>query len=306
MIQILDLWSRSQVRKMETPTLKYLLFLIALLSFAPLTQAASPVSIIAAENFYGDIAKQIAGPDADVSSILSNPDQDPHQFEASPSVARNLSDSAIVIYNGVGYDPWISQLLNAAPRPGRKAIVVGDLIHKKEGENPHIWYATDTAAALAKALATELSIQAPQHASDYQARLRVFLQSLEPIDARISVLRARFSKVAVTATEPVYGYVLEAVNLEVRNQRFQLSVMNETEPRASDVAAFQDDLKNRRVKALIYNKQTQSPLAERMLSIATQSNVPTVAITEMQPTEVTYQAWISGALDSLEEALGNE
>lgn len=209
-----------------------------------------------------------------VTSILSNPDQDPHLFEASPSVVRKLSDANVVIYNGVGYDPWISQMLSGAPRLGRKAIAVG-----------------------------ELTVQDPQHSRDYQARLEVFLQSLEPINTRISDLRARYSKAAVTATEPVYGYVLNALNLQVKNQRFQLSVMNETEPRASDVAAFQDDLENRSVKALIYNQQTQSPLAQRMLSIARQANVPTVSVSEMQPGAMTYQAWISDSLDSLEEAL---
>ncbi|WP_236470522.1 metal ABC transporter solute-binding protein, Zn/Mn family [Pseudomonas syringae] len=288
---------------MEAPTLKHLLFSIALVLIASQAQAANHVSIIAAENFYGDIAGQIAGADAVVTSILSNPDQDPHLFEASPSVARKLSDANVVIYNGVGYDPWISQALSGAPRPGRKAIAVGELINKRNGDNPHIWYSPETAAALAKALTGELIVQYPQHSRDYQARLEVFLQSLEPINTRISDLRASYSEVAVTATEPVYGYVLNALNLQVKNQRFQLSVMNETEPRASDVAAFQYDLENRSVKALVYNQQTQSPLAQRMLSIARQTNVPTVSVSEMQPGAMTYQAWIAGSLDSLEEAL---
>jgi zinc/manganese transport system substrate-binding protein len=288
---------------MEAPTLRHLLFSIALVLIASQAQAANHVSIIAAENFYGDIAGQIAGADAVVTSILSNPDQDPHLFEASPSVARKLSDANVVIYNGMGYDPWISQMLSGAPRLGREAIAVGELINKRDGDNPHVWYSPETAAALAKALTGELTVQDPQHSRDYQARFEVFLQSLEPINNRISDLRARYSKAAVTATEPVYGYVLNALNLQVKNQRFQLSVMNETEPRASDVAAFQDDLENRSVKALIYNQQTQSPLAQRMLSIARRANVPTVSVSEMQPGAMTYQAWISGSLDSLEEAL---
>lgn len=283
--------------------MKTVLFCLVLGLLAPLAQAASPVRVIAAENFYADIASQIAGPDALVSSILSNPQQDPHAFEASPSVARKLADATLVIYNGVGYDPWVSQLLSAAPRPGRTAIAVGELIGVREGQNPHIWFAPRTMVALAKALAAELSAQDPAHTAGYQARLQVFLQSLEPIDAKLANLNARFSKVAVTATEPVYGYVLEGLGLEVRNPRFQLSVMNETEPRASDIAAFQDDLQNRQVKALIYNAQTQSPLAQRMRSIASQAGIPTVAVTEMQPAAMNYQAWISTGLDSLEQAL---
>jgi len=266
-------------------------------------QATDRISIIAAENFYGDVAQQIAGPDADVSSILNNPDQDPHQFEVSPSVARSLSNASLVIYNGIGYDPWIEQLLSAAPRPDRTAIVVADLAGKHDGENPHVWYSTDAISALANALAAQLCARDPLHASDYRARLSVFLRSLDPIAVQVAGLRTRFPTFAVTATEPVYGYALQTLGADVRNQRFQLSVMNETEPRASDVAAFQDDLENHRVKALVYNQQTTSPLAERMLAIARQSGVPSVAVTEMPPAGLTYQAWLLRSLDALQEAL---
>ena len=102
--------------------------------------AAEPIHIVAAENFYGDIAQQIGGPTVKVTSILSNPDTDPHLFEASPSVARSLSDAQIVIYNGIDYDPWMADLLDASKAPDRKSIVVADLIGKKSGDNPHIWY----------------------------------------------------------------------------------------------------------------------------------------------------------------------
>ena len=99
----------------------------------------TPPAIVAAENFYGDIARQIAGPDAIVSSILSNPDDDPHLFEVSPSVARDLSKARIVIYNGMDYDPWMPKMLSANQAPGRRVIVVAELLNKKPGTNPHLW-----------------------------------------------------------------------------------------------------------------------------------------------------------------------
>ncbi|MGY4494468.1 metal ABC transporter solute-binding protein, Zn/Mn family [Pseudomonas sp. TE3610] len=283
--------------------MKKLVFWLALMACVLQAHATERVSIVAAENVYGDIARQIAGPDADVSSILSNPDQDPHQFDVSPSVARSLSHASLVIYNGLGYDAWIEQLLSAAPRPDRKAIVVAQLLGKHAGENPHVWYSRDAMAALADTLAAELGVQDPLHAPGYQTRLNAFHRSLAPIAVMVADLKIRFPTVAVTATEPVYGYVLQAVGAQVRNQRFQLSVMNETEPSASDVAAFQDDLQNHRVRALVYNRQTASPLAERMLAIARQADVPTVAVTEMLPAGLTYQAWLLGSLNTLQEAL---
>src|SRR4051794_7630849 len=117
---------------------KTLAIAIALTFLAGPASSAQAVRIVAAENFYGDVASQIAGDGAGVTSILSNPDQDPHLFEASPSVARSLAGAQIVVYNGIDYDPWMAKLLGASQAPGRKEIVVADLIGRKPGDNPHI------------------------------------------------------------------------------------------------------------------------------------------------------------------------
>ncbi|MDL2410275.1 zinc ABC transporter substrate-binding protein [Rhizobium calliandrae] len=273
------------------------------LLLATTAQATDPITIVAAENFYGDVAQQIAGPEVTVSSILSNPDQDPHEFEASPSVARGLSAASLVVYNGADYDPWMSDLIGALPRPERKTIVVADLIGKKTGDNPHIWYDPQTMPAFAKALAEQLSALDPAHAADYQQRLATFEKSLEPIHAKIASLKTRLAGVPVTATEPVFGYTLEALGTEVRNQAFQLAVMNGTEPSASDVAAFQDDLKNHKVKVLIYNSQASDPLADRMLSLAKEAQVPVVGATETEPPGTKFQDWVMGELDAIGKAV---
>src|SRR6516164_2517347 len=129
---------------------------------------AGLIQIVAAENFYGDIAKQIGGPDVAVTSILKNPDQDPHLFEVSPSVGRDVSAARIVIYNGIDYDPWMEKLLRAARSLNRKTIVVADLVKKKAGDNPHIWYELATMSALAKTLSDTLSIEDPAHRAGYE------------------------------------------------------------------------------------------------------------------------------------------
>lgn len=273
------------------------------LLLATTAQAADPITIVAAENFYGDVAQQIAGPAVTVSSILSNPDQDPHEFEASPSVARGLSAANIVVYNGADYDPWMSDLISASPRPDRKTIVVADLIGKKTGDNPHLWYDPRTMPAFAKALAEQLSAVDPAHAADYQQRLATFKSSLKPIHDKIASLKTRLAGVPVTATEPVFGYTLEALGMKIRNQAFQLAVMNDTEPSASDVAAFQDDLKNHKVKVLIYNSQASDPLADRMLSLAREAKVPVVGATETEPSGTKFQDWVMGELDAIDKAV---
>src|SRR5690349_2053621 len=130
--------------------------------------AAEPVRVVAAENFYGDIAKQIGGPNVTVTSILNNPDQDPHLFEVSPSVARDISAAGIVVYNGIDYDPWMEKLLRAARSAERKTLVVADLIGKKPGDNPHIWYDPSTMSALAKRLADTLIAEDPADKAGYE------------------------------------------------------------------------------------------------------------------------------------------
>ena len=119
--------------------------------------------MVAAENFYGDIAQQIGGDRVAVASILSNPDQDPHLFEISPAVVRQIAAAQIVIYNGADYDPWMEKLLKVTPRPGRIVIVAADLVHKKAGDNPHLWYDPPTMPAVAKALAAALAAADPAH-----------------------------------------------------------------------------------------------------------------------------------------------
>jgi zinc/manganese transport system substrate-binding protein len=272
------------------------------LVFLP-AMAAEPVHIVAAENFYGDVAKQIGGPSVKVTSILSNPDQDPHLFEASPSVARNLSGAQIVIYNGVDYDPWMADLLKASKAPDRKAIVVADLIGKKSGDNPHIWYDPATMVAAARAIEDALGAADPGNKAEYEKRLTAFEGSIKPIQDKIDALRKRSVGVSVTATEPVFGYMFEALGMEVRNRDFQLAVMNDTEPSPSQIAAFEDDLKNHKVKLFVYNSQATDPLAERMLKLAKASNIPVVGANETEPPGSNYQAWMTKELVAVDKAL---
>jgi zinc/manganese transport system substrate-binding protein len=278
------------------------LFFVTVL-VAPALAHAVPVRIVAAENFYGDVAKQIGGPEVTATSILSNPDEDPHLFEASPSVARAISAAQIVVYSGIDYDPWVEKLLSAAKNPNRKVIVVAELIGKKSGDNPHVWYDVSTMLTFAKTLAADLGSADPAHQADYQQRLAQFEKSLEPIRAKIALLKSRLAGDEVTATEPVFGYMIDALGMKSRDQSFQLAVMNNTEPSASDVAHFEDDLKGHKVRLLVYNSQASDPIAERMMKLAQASGVPVVGANETEPPGKTYQAWMQSELDAVDQAL---
>jgi zinc/manganese transport system substrate-binding protein len=283
-----------------------LLLVPVFLFLAAAVAQAEPVAIVAAENFYGDVAQQVGGSAVRVTSILTNPDQDPHLFEASASTARSLSAARLVIYNGADYDPWMIKLLSAVRAEGRVAIEVATLVGKRPGDNPHLWYDPSTMPEVSRALAAELGKLDPGHRAEYESRRDAFIASLKPIEDKMAALRQRFAGTPVTATEPVAGYMAEAINLDMRNQRFQRAIMNNTEPGASAIAAFQNDLKTAAVKLLLYNSQTSEELTGKMRAIAKQAGIPIVGVTETEPAGKTYQDWMLSELSALETALSGK
>jgi len=277
--------------------------LVTLIALTDARAAGGKIVVEAAENFYGDVAQQIGGDQVSVTSIMSNPDQDPHLFETSPSVVREVAAAQIVIYNGADYDPWMAKMLTATPRAARTVIVAADLVHKKSGDNPHLWYDPPTMPAVATALAAAFSATDPVHKDDYSTRLKTFLASLDPLQKKIAALRSEYAGVPVTASEPVFGYMATALGLEVRNQNFQLAVMNDTEPSASAVAAFERDLKTHKVKVMFYNKQASDNVVTHLVALARDNKIPVVGVTETEPPGMSYQEWMMSEVDATAKAL---
>ena len=265
--------------------------------------ADGKIDVVAAENFYGSVAQEIGGDRVSVTSILNNPDQDPHLFEVSPAIIRQIAAARVVIYNGADYDPWIEKLLKVTAKPGRVAIVAADLMNKKAGDNPHLWYDPATMPAVASALAAALAAADPAHKDDYAARLRTFLASLAPLNDKIAAIRGKYAGTPVTASEPVFGPMADALALKMANERFQLAIMNDTEPSARDVAAFERDLKTHKVRVLFYNKQASNKMVAHLVDLARAANVPVVGVTEIAPSGVSYRDWMLMQLDETQRAL---
>jgi len=273
------------------------------LAFAGASPAMAGVSIVAGENFYGDVAGQIAGPGAQITSILSNPDTDPHLFEADPATARAIARADIIIENGADYDPWMEKLLGAGGSHPHQVIVASVLTHRAVGANPHLWWDPQTMPIVARAIADALIKTDPAGRAGYEARLTVFLASLTPVHDKIAALRKAYAGEPVTATEPVFGYMATAVGLTMRNERFQWAVMNDTEPSAADTAAYEEDLTGHHVRLFIYNSQASDSAAERLLGIARKAGVPVIGVTETEPPGLTFQTWQRSTLDTLGVAL---
>jgi zinc/manganese transport system substrate-binding protein len=197
----------------------------------------------------------------------------------------------------------MDRLLAASPNADRTVIVAADLVGRKAGDNPHIWYDPATMLAVANALTTELARRDPANAAAYRYRLDAFTSALQPLRNKIAEMKAAYAGTPVTATEPIFGYMAAALGLDMRNHRFQLATMNDTEPGASAMAGFEKDLRTRAVKVLFYNSQVTDDTTTRLRNIAADSGVPVVGISETMPSGDNYVSWMIGQLDSLQAAL---
>jgi zinc/manganese transport system substrate-binding protein len=275
--------------------MKKILFLVPVVAswLASLSASANDLKIVAAENSYGGVAQQIAGSDAIVTSILTNPNQDPHEFTSNAETAKAVADADIVIYSGISYDPWMDKLLGTAGKPNRVVINVSELIGAKDGDNPHIWYDPRTMPALGSKLVEVLTKMEPGQAADSQKRLDAFNASMQTELALIAQIKTEADGLQVTATEPVFGYVAEALGLKMLNYDFQVKVMNDAEPTAAETAEFEKSLTSKTVKILFYNSQVTDPTTDRLQQLAKKTGIPVVGVTETQPPEQkNYVEWM--------------
>jgi len=282
--------------------LKKILVVVLSILIIP-SSIAAPIRIVAAENFYGEVAKKIGGSYVEVFNVLSNPNQDPHLFSSNPSTAREIAHADLILYNGLGYDSWMAKLISATDEKNKKVIVVGDLLGRKDGDNPHIWYEPNTMLVYAQQLAKLFSQMDKTHADYYQAQLTEFTNNYQPLLNQINVIRQQYQGTQVIATEPVFTYMTNALGLIMNGNDFQLNVMNETEPSVANTRDFENKLKNHQVKILIYNNQVENPLTEYMKNLAKEQHINIVGVSETQPVGKDYTRWMMDQLDALESAL---
>lgn len=274
------------------------LFILLFASFS----FANTINIVAAENFYGDIASEIGGTHVNVFSILKNPNQDPHLFSANPTVAKAISNGDIIIYNGIGYDPWIQQLLDTQ-QSKQQIVVVASLVGAQNGENPHLWYKPETSIRVAKSLLDILQRLDPADGSVYQKNYQQFAQRYASYLARIEALKVRYHGTHIIATEPVFNYLAEALGLVVDGQDFQLSIMNDVPPSPKQIVKFENALVNHSVRLLIYNDQVINPVTTRMQKLAQDNHIPIMGVYETEPAHQDFLGWMNDSLTTLDNAL---
>lgn len=267
--------------------------------------AGGRLQVVASTNVYGDIARQIGGPRVDVTSVLSNPNADPHLFEPGTRVGLDVSRADVVIQNGVGYDAFMLRLEHASPSSSRVVVSVGNALGVRGADaNPHLWYDVPRLPAIAAAVAGALAHADPTHAASYRRRERLFDASLAPLDRAVAAIARRFGGVAVAYTEPVPGYLLAAAGLRnVAPAAFTRAIEDGTEPPPAAVAAMTHVVSARIAKVLLYNSQAVSPITSRVRSAAHAEAVPVVGVSETLPPHTTFQAWQLAQAEALAAAL---
>ena len=260
---------------------------------------------VGAENEYANVISQIGGSYVQVTAIESNPNTDPHSFEASPSVAEVVSKARLVVQNGLGYDTYMNRI-EAAAASSAKVIDVQKLLGLPDSTpNPHLWYAPNTMTAVARAIASDLTAIQPAHAAYFAATLRRFDSSLQPWYQAIARFKAAYSGTPVAVTEPVGDYLLQAAGTKILTPfAMQEDVMNGVDPSPQDVSLENSLFSGHKIKVFLYNQQVTDSLTQSFLSGASKNGIPVVGVYETMPTPgYDYQSWMLAEVQALQKAV---
>jgi zinc/manganese transport system substrate-binding protein len=265
------------------------------------------ISAVGAENEYANVIEQIGGKYVDVSAVESDPNTDPHTFEASASVAQEVSGADVLVENGVGYDSYMEKIASADPGSSREVINVQELLGLPDSTpNPHLWYKPETMPAVAKQLVTDFSELQPAHKAYFEANLKKFEASLKPWLKGLEDFTTKFPGAAVATTEPVADYMLEAAGIEnLTPFTMQADIMNDADPAPQAIAEQESFFSEKKADAFVYNQQVTDSITEKFLESAADNDVPVVGVYETMPTGYTYQRWMMAELKALEEAVGS-
>jgi zinc/manganese transport system substrate-binding protein len=260
---------------------------------------------VAGENFWGSLVSQLAGKAGDVTSIVTNPNADPHDYESSSNDARAFAGADYVVLNGAGYDTWAEKLLAGNPNSKRKVLTVADLLGKKVGDNPHFWYNPDYVKRVIDQIEADLKYLDPADSSFFNSQRSALDAAMAPYWNRLAEIRAKFARTPVASTESIFVSLAQYLRLNVNSPSdFMQAVAEGNDPPAASMAEFQAQLSSRQAKVLVYNEQTSTAVTTNLKKLATDANIPVIGVTEtIQPPDETFEQWFEAELEQLQNAL---
>lgn len=267
--------------------------------------SSAKVQVVASTNVWGDIASQVGGDKVSVTSVLSDPEADPHLFESDAKTASTIANAELVIVNGLGYDEFMDKLLAAAPSD-KTVLKVSNVLQAGEDANPHLWYDLPRIQEVAIAIQNELITIDPVNESTYKANTQEFIKGLQPAIAKLTEINKSFAGKGVAYTERVAEYLVQDAGLVDKTPvDFAAAVEDGTDPTPQQVQSFQAALTSGAVAVLLYNNQAVNDMTEQVLATAKQSKVGVVGVSETVPAGKSFQAWQLDQLNALLEALKN-
>jgi len=258
------------------------------------------VNVVAAENFYGNVTMQLGGSHVNVTSILSDPNVDPHAYTSNVQTAQKVSKADLVIENGLGYDDWMDKLLSGSPNSNRIVLTGGKLADHPLPDNPHVWYGIDNMPAITQGITGALKKLDRTDAATFESNLATFKQSLTPLQQKIDGINAKYKGTPIALTETIYLYQTMPEGLNVLTPfEFMKANAEGTDPPADTVTSINNSINKKQAKILIYNVQTVTPITTNVQNEAKKLNIPIVPVSETMPPGKTYQTWMGSQLDAL-------
>ncbi len=266
---------------------------------------STKIQVVAAENFWGSLVSQLGGTRVNVTSVVSDPNTDPHEYESNFADAEAIANANFVIVNGAGYDDWALQLIAASNTPHQVVLNVQELINQSVTANPHFWYSPYYVNDTVKAMYKDLVCIDPTDTAYYNQQYVALDASLGVYNERIDEIKQQFAGTHVASTESIFVYLANATGLDlVSPPAFMEAVSEGNDPPVQSLVQFQQELQNGSVSMLVYNEQTVTPLTQSIMTLAAENNVPAVGVTEtIQPQGVTFQVWMNAELLAIQNTL---
>jgi zinc/manganese transport system substrate-binding protein len=276
------------------------------LSSVEAATTGSGVRVVAAENFWGSIAAQLGGNRVQVTSVITSPATDPHDYEPTAADARTMAGAELAIVNGIGYDPWAGKLISANPVHGRVVLTVGDLVGIKPGGNPHRWYSPTDVQKVIGQIVRDYTKLDPKDAGYFkQQQARFETHALAQYKHLLASIKRTYGGTPVGASESIFAPLAQALGLKLLTPASFLKAISEgTEPTAADTTTIDRQIARKQIKVWVFNSQNSTPDVQRITDAARKRGIPVTTITEtLTPASASFQAWQSRQLEALAAAL---
>jgi zinc/manganese transport system substrate-binding protein len=264
------------------------------------------LQVAAAENFWGSIAAQLGGEKVAVSSVIVNPNTDPHSYEPTAADGVTFASSQMAIVNGIGYDGWASKLLAANPSSGRVTLDVGDLLGLGDGANAHQWYSPASVQRVIAQIVADYKRLDPKDSAYFDRQRTTFVTSaLARYDRLRSEIRTRYAGVPVGYSESIFQPLGEDLGLRlVTPYSFAKAIAEGSDVSAADKQTVDRQAEDGAIKVWVYNSQNATPDVQRVNQLARAGHIPIATITEtLSPASATFEQWQDAELTRLRAAL---